>query len=217
MINLKHSFVKNCPKILLEDLFNNVDSLNKFIKNIEKVCKNQKYIIEQYFTIYDSINSDALSTFRGDVFEVFVEFLLQAFQYSPHIGIVDYSPWDIEKEGSSDYGIDGTGTFNSSTLPETFVAVQCKYRSNANYMLTANKDHISNFVAKTMTLDKVKNRSSKMYIFTSCKGLNLDTNEKMYENMIKVFGIKEINKVLGNKNKAFWKSFEESLRVKLVN
>lgn len=216
MIQLKHRFVRNFPSILLNDLFKDVNSLGKFVKNIENICKKYPDVISQFFTIYDNSSSDPYSTFRGDVFEIFVEFFLKAFQFSPQIGIIDYSPWDIVKEGSSDYGIDGTGKLNGFHENEIFVTVQCKYRSNPKHILTANEDHISNFVAKTLTLDSIKNRKSQMYIFTTCYGLNKSTNEKMYENMIRVYGINEINKILSNQNKAFWESFKNSLRVNLV-
>jgi len=216
MIQLEHRFVRNFPRLLLDDLFKDASSLVKFIRNIEKICKNYPDVITQFFTIYDTSSSDPFSVFRGDVFEVFVEFFLKAFQFSPQIGIVDYSPWNVLKEGAGDYGIDGTGKLNGYHKSEVFVTVQCKYRSNPKYMLTANEDHISNFVAKTLTLDAAKNRNSKMYIFTTCKGLNKSTNEKMYENMIRVYGFKEIDKILSNQNKAFWKGFEKTLRVHLV-
>ena len=216
MITLNHNFIKNCPRVLLSELFQDVNSIRKFIKNIEKTCTKYPEIISKFFTVHDSYNSNPLDVFRGDVFEVFVEFFLKAFQFSRHIGIIDYEPWDILKEGSSDYGIDGTGKLNGFHDQEIFVSVQCKYRSNPNYMLTANKDHISNFVAKTLTLDSIKNRKSQMYIFTTCYGLNKSTNEKMYENMIRVYGIKEIDKILSNQNKAFWECFKNSLRVNLA-
>lgn len=195
---MQHDIKNACPSHLKNSLLENVCSLSSFMRNIEDICNNYVQDIEDNFIT--PLN------FKGDAFESFIEVFLKVFGIDNRIGILEYSPWD-ESEFGNDYGVDGIGKFNGKE--DKLVAVQCKYRKNVTYQLNANDDHISNFVAYTKTSPIFNN--AKMFIFTTCKGLRNDINEKMYHGELKVFGFSEINKVLGNNNLSFWETYKNEL------
>ena len=197
-----HSFKFDCPKELKTKLLHETKCLKSFMKNIDKVIKEDFVLLEKHFTSLDKINSNPIDEFKGDAFEAFIEFFIDTFRFDNRLGIKEYRPWDVRIDGK-DWGVDGVGYLNGDE--NRMITVQCKYRSNNSYVLQANEDHISNFVAYTMTSPKYKD--SQMYIFTTAKGLNENTNKSMYHSLIRVFGFFEINKILGNNNNAFWERF----------
>jgi hypothetical protein len=197
-----HSFKLDCPKELKLKLLNKVTCLNSFMENINKIIKEDFLLLERYFTSVDKINSNPIDEFKGDAFEVFTEFFINTFKFDNRLGIKEYRPWSIRDDGK-DWGVDGVGYLNGTISKR--ITVQCKYRSNKTYFLQANEDHISNFVAYTMTSPIYKD--SQMYIFTTAKGLNENTHKSMYHSLIRVFGFFEINKMIGNDNIAFWENF----------
>jgi predicted helicase len=138
-------------------------------------------------------------TYRGDAFEALVEVLINCSPIDKRINIVNYSPWDTKKFGD-DMGVDGLGKSHNGN-PHT---VQVKFRSNPTELLTANKDHISNFVAKSLSM--YKGQDVDMTIFTTANSLLKTTNEGMYHDMVRTMGFKEISKMI-DKNQSFWYIF----------
>jgi len=202
---LDHDFKLSCPLSLKKKLCHNVLSLKDFMRNIKKIIECDKELVEDNFTTHNIYGSNAIDEFKGSAFEIFVEYFVKTFSSDPRIGISDYHPWDSSEFGE-DWGVDGVGKMNGS---DRSVTVQCKYRSNVTSLLEANKDHISNFVAYTMTSKAF--RDSQMYLFTTCKGLNINTYKHMYHESITVFGYDKIKKVIGNNNSNFWKNFYNEL------
>ena len=103
-------------------------------------------------------------------------------------------------------GIDGYGLSHNGNLH----TIQVKFRSNTQRDLTANEDHISNFVAKTTSSPKYQN--ADMTIFTTAKDLNQKTNQDMYHERVRVLGYRDLCKLL-NDNTPFWNAFRSEMGV----
>jgi hypothetical protein len=142
-------------------------------------------------------------TYRGDGFEAFVECLIKGSPLDNRINIVDYKPWDSKINGS-DMGIDGVGRSGNTNRPH---AVQVKFRSNTQSFLTANQDHISNFVAKS---ESEFGPDRDMTIFTTADDLLKTVNEGMYGKRVNTFGYTKLRKLVDN-NKPFWDYFHREL------
>jgi len=142
-------------------------------------------------------------TYRGDGFEAFVECLINASPVDNRINIVDYEPWDTKTRGT-DMGIDGIGRSGNTNRPH---AIQIKFRANTQSFLTANNDHISNFVAKS---ESEFGSARDMTIFTTATDLLQTINEGMYRGRVNTFGYKELRKLVDN-NKPFWDYFYKEL------
>jgi hypothetical protein len=169
----KHDFKHICYNS--EDLFSNVDNLSKFMNRLDKqsVLHPERWSPEDY---------------KGKALEALIEVLILTSPVDARIDIIDYEP--VLKQ---DYGIDGVG---KSHHGETHT-VQIKYRSNVVKSLTANEDHISNFVAKSDSdyLDEMisTGKKIKMTIFTTAKDLNQKVNEGIYRDRVRVVGYKELS------------------------
>jgi hypothetical protein len=142
-------------------------------------------------------------TYRGDGFEALVETLITLSPIDKRINIVDYRPWNSKIDGP-DMGIDGLGKSHDGTIH----TVQAKFRSNTDSQLTANEDHISNFVAKSSMMYRGKNVN--MTIFTTAKNLLSVVNEEMYHDQVRVLGYNEISKMIDD-NHAFWSCFRSEM------
>lgn len=197
-----HTFKLDCPKELKLNLLNGTKCLSSFMKSIDKAIVKDYPLIERHFTSVDKTSTNCIDEFKGDVFEAFIEYFIKSYRFDNRIGIKEYRPWDVRIDGK-DWGVDGVGCLNGNENKK--VTVQCKYRSNRSYVLQANDDHISNFVAYTMTSPTYKD--SQMYIFTTAKGLNDNTNKNMYHSLVRVFGFPIIDMIIGNNNNVFWENF----------
>ena len=87
--------------------------------------------------------------------------------------------------------------------------VQAKARGNTESVLTANKDHISNFVAHSHSKFGGDSKVKYMTIFTTANDLHNVTRE-MYNDEVRVIGNNDLRKLLDN-NDMFWTVFRESL------
>lgn len=132
----------------------------------------------------------------GDGFEALVEAIIVVLGKSHSIQIKDYTP--IMED---DLGVDGIG-YGPNMEPHT---VQCKARSNTESFLTANNDHISNFVAHSHSKFGGDTKVKYMTIFTTASDLHHVTKE-MYNNEVRVIGNKEIRRLVDN-NEMFWQEF----------
>lgn len=191
MIKTNHDFKHICYDV--DTLLKNVDTLSKFSNRL-----NKQSVL--------NINRWSSEDYRGKAFEALIEVLILASPIDKRINIIDYKP--ILKE---DYGVDGVGKSHDGRSH----TIQIKYRSNSSETLTANKDHLSNFVAKSdsMFLDEMilTSRKTHMTIFTSAKDLNSSVNEGIYHDRVRVLGYKEISKLI-DKNNIFWDLFKNSLQ-----
>lgn len=183
---MKHRFRFTCqdPKKLL----NGVDKLGTFMSRLSKMAAEQE----------GNGFGWSADVFKGDGFEAMCEVLINASPIDKRINIVNYSPFQ-----GKDMGIDGVGTDHHGKP----VTVQMKFRSDVTSELTTN-DHISNFVATTLTSDKFKDAG--MVIITTAKGLNRILQEQMYHSKPRVIGHKELRQLVDN-NPAFWDHFRKEM------
>jgi hypothetical protein len=137
--------------------------------------------------------------YRGDGFEAFVETLINLSPIDKRINITNYCPWDIKLHGP-DMGVDGLGLSHNGQKH----SVQVKFRSNTQKELTANEDHISNFVAKTLSM--YQNETVDMTLFTTAKSLKDIVNEQMYHGQVRTLGYNELAKLVDD-NIPFWMAF----------
>lgn len=180
---------------------------------VSRVCKGAGEI-EKNWVDYYSVND-----FKGHALEVLVEFWLKSCPFDNRLGVVDYTP--VIGSGS-DYGVDGVG---KSLLDNTVSTAQVKFRSNTEKFLTANDDHISNFVAHSYadyftkdmpTLIKIGQREQSgdeidnLLIITTAKDLHPVTAEKMYNRKVRTINYENMCSML-NGCELFWQDFYQCL------
>jgi DNA-binding ferritin-like protein (Dps family) len=135
--------------------------------------------------------------YKGSGFELFCEALINLSPVDKRIGINNYKPIT-----HGDTGVDGKGTgINGS--PAT---VQCKFRQ-ANYVLTANADHLSNFVMSSYGKFGVRvEDTDNMLIITSGKDIHHFTEVEMFDKKVRTLNREQLRKLVDN-NAFFWDSF----------
>lgn len=186
---LKHRFVYTCYN--LDELLEGCNKLSTFMTRLRKQANSR--------TDWEA------DTYFGDGFEVFVESLINQLGCSKAIGIRDYEP---VQEG--DLGVDGFGYGPRGEIH----TVQAKARSNTESVLTANKDHISNFVAHSHSKFGGETKVKYMTIFTTATDLHHVTRE-MYNDEVRVLGNMELRKLVDN-NDMFWVTFREQMQISCV-
>jgi predicted helicase len=187
---MQHRFKNTCYDA--KNLLNGCKTLNEFVKRINKQS-------DEHPELWDP------KTYRGDGFEALVEVLINCSPIDKRINIVEYRPWNTKKDGD-DMGVDGLGYSHDGT----YHTVQVKFRSNSTEELTANKDHISNFVAKSLSMYKGKNIN--MTIFTTANSLLETVNEGMYHGQVRTLGYKDIRNLI-DRNESFWKHFQKEMGI----
>lgn len=180
---MNHRFKNTCSDS--KQLLSGCNKLSTFMSRLEKQG------------VQNTNNWDP-DTYKGDGFEALIEVLITASPIDKRINITNYRPWNTKIDGP-DYGIDGLG-FSHNGNQHT---VQIKFRSNVTSILTANKDHISNFVASSSI--KYGN-TVDMTIFTTAKNLHEDVNHGMYDGKVRTLGYNDLCKLIDN-NDAFWNLF----------
>ena len=183
---MKHYFAHECYSI--DELLEGCNKLSTFMTRARKQADaNAIYIDpEVYF---------------GNAFEAFVESIIIQMGTTPAIQIKDYSPV-LE----NDLGVDGFGYGPDGEIH----TVQAKARGNSNQSLTANRDHISNFVAHSHAKFGGESKVKYMTIFTTAKDLHVVTQE-MYNNEVRVIGNSHLRKMVDN-NAMFWSNFRDQLQ-----
>ena len=181
------------------DLLSDVDDLETFLRRIEKYCVQDTHHLSDAAEIEKRKNK-----FRGDAFEVFAEALLKTHAYDRRIGIADYKPADP----AEDFGIDGYGIGTNMR----HATVQVKYRGNGESELTANSDHLTNFLGASQnhtTYRVAIDDKENMLIITSAKGVHRITAENMLHNKVRWIG-RELLKDLVDNNLPFWEEFRRA-------
>lgn len=188
-IKLEHVFINRAHDLkgLLEDCY----KLSTFCNRLEKqsVLFPNRYDPDKY---------------KGDGFELFVEALIKLHPVDNRIGISNYKPGDE----NNDKGIDGYGL----GIDGKVATVQVKYRSNATQKLTANADHLSNFVMSSIFEGVDKDSNKNMLIVTTAEGLHHYTDNEMFRNKVRCIGYKQLRELVDN-NINFWNSFRNLLQL----
>jgi len=146
---------------------------------------------------------DDQNKFKGNMFEVFVEFFIKYFE--PVIGIVNYTP-NIDE----DYGTDGFGMASNSD--DALIAVQSKFKSDPTYKLNAHE--LSTFVANSFGKYKVSDHNHMVLISTTYEVYY--TVEKMAGGKIRHINLTNIERLTNNTNISFWEDFWISLNDSII-
>jgi hypothetical protein len=186
MLSLKHRFAKQCYSV--NKLLDNTDKLSTFMRKLEAQATEEP----------DRWDRD---TYVGDGFECLVEALIKLSPMDKRINIMNYQP-----QTGPDYGIDGIGYGHDGQAH----TVQMKYRSNTISVLTANKDHISNFVSQSAMKYNISKDYGHMTIFTTAKDLHEEINREMYNDKVRTIGYDDIRKLIDG-NAAFWSQFRDAM------
>ena len=144
---------------------------------------------------------DKINKTKGDLFEIFAYMFFNAFRNDPSVGLVEYTPIDIEE----DYGVDGTGV----NANKQKVAVQIKYRRNPKDLVLYSE------IARTFTSGRLNLKldleyKNSIYVFTNANGVT-PTCEKVFGNIVKALNNNGIDHYIRN-NYNFWKFFYEKVK-----
>lgn len=189
-IKLNHLFIIRAHD--LHGLLINCNKLSTFCTRLEK----------QSILYPDRYDSDK---YKGDGFELFVEALIKLSPIDNRIGISNYEPVNE----NNDTGIDGHGI----GIDGKIATVQVKYRSDNRYLLTANKDHLSNFVMSSLFAGVDKDSKNNMLIITTADGLHHFTDNEMFLNKVRCINYQQLRELVDN-NINFWNSFRNLLNIK---
>lgn len=179
-MTLTHPFITRSHD--LKGLFDNVKTLSQFMKKLEKQSKMfpERYPIEKYL---------------GDGWEFFCEALIKTHQFDNRVGIAEYVVVSKNDNGVDGYGINFYG--------ET-CAVQPKYRSNTQGLLTSGKDSLDSFITEALLEKNITpNKQFRHYVFTTAKGLHHYTDYDKFRGTVKCFGYDDIRALVDN-NLHFW-------------
>ncbi len=183
---MKHPFKQYCYDV------------DKLIVGVTKLSQFMKRLQSQAQTDPDSFEPNK---YYGDGFEALIESLIRQFASDKRIYIRDYVPVIDDDLGVDGYGYGPNGEIHT---------VQIKARSNPLGVLTANRDHISNFVAHSHSKFGGESKVKWMTIFTTAKDLHEVTRE-MYNNEVRVLGGSELSRLIDG-NEMFWTRFREELK-----
>ncbi|TXG85755.1 MAG: hypothetical protein E6R13_01705 [Spirochaetes bacterium] len=188
-IKLKHVFI------------NRAHDLNALLKDCNKLSTFCTRLEKQSLLYPDRYDPDK---YKGDGFELFVEALIKLHPVDNRIGISNYQPGNE----NNDTGIDGYGVGIDGKL----ATVQVKYRSDKTQLLTANKDHLSNFVMSSLFEGVDKDSNTNMLIVTTADNLHHFTNNEMFLNKVRCIGYKQLRELVDN-NINFWNKFRQLLNI----
>ncbi len=188
-IKLIHPFLYRAHDI--KALLKGCNKINTFCNRLER----------QSLEFPNRYNPD---DYKGDGLEFLAEALIKLSPADNRIGIGNYEPI---LEG--DTGVDGIG----KGIDLRPAAVQVKYRQS-NWQLTANADHLSNFVMTAQNKYGVPVESKKhLLIITTAKGLHHFTDNEMFGNKVRCIGYDELKELLDN-NLLFWEELREIVKAK---
>ena len=179
IITLTHPFIFRCSD--RNSLLNNCLKLNTFLHNLDKQSKS----------------SPDENKYKGDGLELFAEALIKLSPIDKRVGITDYNVVT-----DNDTGVDGFG-IGINGRPAT---VQVKNRT-ANYILTANEDHLTNFSNTSFIKYGVKvEDKDNMLIITTADDLHHYTDNEMFDGKVRCLNRENLRRLVDDNN-FFWNSF----------
>jgi hypothetical protein len=185
-ITLTHKFLYTCYD--LKDLTNS-STLAEFVKKLKKQAES------------DPARHDPMK-YLGDGFELFVEALIKLSPVDNRVGITDYqnAPYD-------EAGVDGFGL----GLNGRPAAVQVKFKSDHESLLTETRDNMAGFlsVAQSSDYNVLRNDfATNLLVITYGEGLHPKTKEHFFRDGVRVLGRSELRQLVDN-NLMFWKHFAD--------
>lgn len=191
---LTHPFLWKCHKIQKGSLI--IDGIDEILEGTKKISTFNKKLASQSLLYPDRYDS---YKYRGDGFELFVEALIKLSPVDSRIAIGKYEP-----VVDNDTGVDGFGI----GIDLKTATVQVKYRSDNSQLLTANTDHLSNFVTASLLRYGVDPSSkTNMLIITTAEGLHYFTDGEMFQNQVRCIGFQDLRDLVDN-NLLFWENFK---------
>jgi superfamily II DNA or RNA helicase len=205
LVHLDHPFVNQIPDIDELFLSDNVSSGGPgHINSINAFCNRINTLAPKY------IDKMKENDFKGWAFEAFGEFLMKTMGTDNRIGI-----WDYQRNADLDVGVDGFG-LGINTRPAT---VQFKFRSG-DYILTANDDDLSNFVASSWNDFNVDiHDTNNMLIVTTGLEVHAESMSKMLKNKVRVLHREHLRTLCDNADMfwfRFWQSMKQSRKIAVV-
>lgn len=193
---LVHPFKDKCPDV---DEFFKSDNDVGIINTVNSLCYKIKLLADKYAANYDP------DKFKGDALELFVEYLIKTNASDNRIGIYNYKP--ISDTDQEDVGVDGVGIGDNQN-PAT---VQVKFRAG-DYVLTANADHLSNFLTASWSDFLVPIEDTKnMLIITTGLKVDEQSRDKMLKNKVRVLNRDALRQMLDNRPE-WWLNFRDSVK-----
>jgi len=237
-IELKHPVLSKCSSICFEDILKSrtigafcgkVNKIADLISEVEDQTANPFYtpsydqktidIFVSKNTVPPLSGNKVANKFKGDIFELFVEFFIKMSPVDDRIDVCDY-----QLVTEDDTGVDGWGYNREGEK----VTVQVKYRM-WDWELKAIKDHLETFrLTSFKKYDIDPKATGRMLIMTTGKAIHWQTLERVFSGRVRCisnnasYGClrgasnKTIDDLfslqsLANNNMMFWKSFEENI------
>ncbi len=142
-------------------------------------------------------DEDTRNKFVGDMLEVFAEIFFGEFQADEAIGLIDYTPVDI----NDDFGVDATG----KNVNGHNCAVQVKYRGNPADLITyadIARTYTSALLQLHMT--DVYEHDNTVYLFTNSSGVTGAFTKVMQKKVVII--TKDHIKTKVDNNLTFWRN-----------
>jgi hypothetical protein len=180
-----------------------VSNMQSFIKAIKKAGKAWGAGVAPDD---EALQTDEYNKYVGDFFEIFAEFLIKGNSRNNNIGISKYRPINTSN-GEEDYGVDGAG-YGINGKPAT---VQIKFRSEMmNYQLTANRDHLSNFIVRSDYTHGVgRDDVDNMLVISTAGKVHWSTRDKMLVGKVRFLLLDQLEKMTNGID--FWDDFRSIL------
>jgi len=210
MIKLTHTIVDLLHQDEITSLFENCLTIDTFCANMERLAGQ---------------STDDSNMFKGDVFELFVEFLLKRNGLDTRIGIKNYQVMSARHSDAEpdeygelpDHGVDGFGEAIVGEDDGKPLTVQVKYRHRHDIPLTPNEGSLGNFCTQSRKdfLDPKELFPYRgcMLVVTTCSGLHHIADD-MYSNhkgiWMRCIGWAGLQQ-LANNIPDFWATFQESI------
>lgn len=196
-IKLVHTFKDVLPDV---DEFFQAETETGVICSINSFTNRVNDLAEKY-----NLNIDP-NIFKGHSLELLSEYLIKSSATDNRIGIYNYTP--IQED---DYGVDGEGLGENGN-PAT---VQVKFRKG-DYVLTANEDHLTNFVLRSYTTHGVRMEDKKnMLIVTTALKVDERVVDNMLNNAVRVLHREALRQMLDNRPE-WWLRFWESVKASRI-
>jgi len=187
---LLHQCLMTIPENIFNELLDDTNTINSFCSKIERLSNK---------TTLDP------NVFKGDVLELFTEYLIKTRGSDNRIGINEYKL--IQESKQQDLGVDGYG-IGANLKPAT---VQVKYRHH-DYELSNNEDHLSNFLVQSWTAFKVDMTDTmNMLIITTAQDVHYHTMNNMLQGKVRVLHRNHLKSLVDNDD-YFWTDFYNSIK-----
>ena len=238
-IELKHSAIQKCSQACIDDVIGKSRTIGAFCGKINKIADKIALIAENLsnpfytpsysekdITIQKAKDKtpplsgiNVANKFKGDIFELFVEFFIKMSPIDERIDICDY-----QLVTENDTGVDGWGYNRNGEI----VTVQVKYRM-WDWELTSIQEHLDNFRWTSYKKYGISPEDvGRMLIVTTGKEIHWKTLERYFSGKVRCISnnasygcLKGANnktisdifslQSIANCSNVFWKSFKEHI------